>query len=774
MRLKSHPDILLKDHLRNVAEASRECILKKNLNLEIIEKSKLAQISYLIGVAHDFGKCTDSFQQYIRGKTSVSDSHAPVSSVFGYWLVKKYSDEHGIDPIFSAISALVIKKHHGNLENFINVNEIHESKINSQMKEISKKKSVMNLYENIVDFSLAEFSYDYSTFQKDVSNTVKRIYRDQENVELFLICELLFSVLLDFDKKHAAGILEIGHREKIIDDNIVEDYLNFKRKENPKKFDPDKPLNRLKNDFFSTVTCSRSISKSQKIYSITAPTGIGKTFTAFSVAVKLQNIIRKPYKIIYILPYTSIIDQNFEEIKKILQYQYDDFQESEKEYIIKQHYLADFKPRTSKYGKIRYNQELLLINSWDSNVIVSTYVQLLMSVIGYKGSFLNKFHNIVNSIILLDEVQFIDVSNWELVRKVLTTLSKKFNVYFVLMTATQPKIFDDSVELSDDRFFENTLTSDKISPKLFDKPEKTESFADRFFQDIFEGENRILIILNTRKSCYKVYKDIDDMHEFKDYEKFYLSTLLTPIDRRKKIEKIKEIQSPDSKYVVVTTQLIEAGVDITSDICVRDFSPLDSIIQCAGRCNRYNEINKGKFVLFDSLLNEEERRLYGFVYRDKFIIEKTREVLSYGFDSFHKMADMFFDLIKGSSSNFEALEDVERLRFSEISEHFKVIEDSLETVGVLIIKNRSVKELLNRYFELLEDEEVDSFEKFAKLKVLKRKMMNYTVNIYKKDLEEIDAFVKGNNIKYIPSDVVENIYSCKEGLKIFDKSSYMI
>lgn len=785
--LKSHPKKLLKDHLSNVASNCKKEILSNDLNLKTITKENLADISYIIAISHDFGKCTASFQKYIKGNSEKSDSHSPVSSIFGFWLANKYVTDNNINPLFSPISALVIKRHHGNLENIGHAKDLNNKELMiDQIKEIFQDENAVNLYNklwnrtDIEQVFNSEFSYKkYVQQWRKLRVKLCELEGSDEAVELFLISELLYSVLIDFDKKDAAGILDKKKKKSdiILSESIVENFLIKMRRKNPQKFGPQKPLNKLKNEFLDTVSKSSHISPENHIYSITAPTGIGKTLASLSAAVSLQNKINKPYKIVYVLPYTSIIDQNYDEFKNVLAEEYDaKFKEKEGDFILKQHYLADINLNKGDYSELNYNQQLLLMNSWDSTIVVSTYVQFLMSIIGFKSSFLNKFHNIVNSIILLDEVQFIDVKDWKLIRRVCSILSERFNVYFFLMTATQPKIFkgDQIVELSKSEFFEHKLINEKLESKYLKEKVTVSEFSSFFVDNIYTNENRILIIVNTKKSAIKIYNQFSEMNKFKDFEKIHLSTLLTPKDRKEKIEYIKELQEENKKYIIVTTQLIEAGVDITSDLCVRDLAPCDSIIQSAGRCNRYNEIDKGKYYILNSIVDDSERSLYNFVYQDKFSLTKTRGVLDKGFSNFHRLMQDFFSQIEGSSRNVNAEKDVETLRFGNLKDDFKIIDKDIESENIIIIQDLESEKIFQEYFEVLENEENDSFEKFSQLKNLKRKLQKYSVEVYKRDFDKIKEYVQGEKMKHIPKRLVENIYSYEEGLKIYDETGIFI
>jgi CRISPR-associated endonuclease/helicase Cas3 len=326
-------------------------------------------------------------------------------------------------------------------------------------------------------------------------------------------------------------------------------------------------------------------------------------------------------RIIYCLPYTSIIDQNFDEFEKIFKFgKKNKYEQRPARYLLKHHYLSmkNVKNRISKeeYSYKDYLDDKLFVESWESSMVVTTFVQFFHTVIGYKNSFLKKFHNIINSIVILDEVQNINPEYYYLLRKILAVLGEKFNTYFLLITATQPIILDSQTcrpvpLIKKQKYMEHNLFN-RVVLKVIKGPQYLKDFQNDFCAK-FAGEN-CLIVLNTKKAAVSLFQYIKK--NTTDYEIFCLTTYLVPRDRKDKIDKIKNLLKDKKQIIVVATQLIEAGVDVSFKYVFRDFGPLDSIIQVAGRCNRNGEYGLlGGFMTLIMLADDNDKLYHKYIYK---------------------------------------------------------------------------------------------------------------------------------------------------------------
>jgi CRISPR-associated endonuclease/helicase Cas3 len=656
---------LLVEHLYNVGCSAANRVKDMQLDLTIISKQELERLVFLTGIFHDFGKASTFFQEYIRGgdrrKADRFTRHSFLSAVVGYFVVREEL-ESGLSA-YAAFQA--IRRHHGNLESF-------EMPGERQLKpELSTARIQL---KNILDHHYREIEPFYSQHIADVG-VFGRIAWDElpveaedwddmadeylgedteKRVEFFFIVNLLFSLLVDSDKKDAARLdtdYYRGNLEESFSDIFA--YLDDSRERDPEKFAGDIPINKLRNEFLDEIAANREISSSNHFYTITAPTGIGKTFGCLAFARRLvQGLGRPNARVIYCLPYTSIIDQNFAEFEKVIAYNKGrDYRERPGRYLLKHHYLADktVQNRVSReeYCYKDYMDDTLLVESWESAFIVTTFVQFFHTIIGYRNRFLKKFHNIVNSVVILDEVQNIDPDYYLLLREVLDILGRRFNIYFLLVTATQPEILDmeksrPTAVVCSSRYMGHPVFN-RICLRIQDKAQTLTQFQEDFAGQ-FTGEN-CLLVMNTKKSAIGFYSYLREKRS--DYRLYCLTTNLVPRDRRDKIREIRAALKNGKRIIVISTQLVEAGVDLSFKYVYRDFGPLDSIIQVAGRCNRHGEYGQtGGTMTLVRLQDPDhnDKEFHSYIYKP-IIAQYVRQSLKagqYESNAFEQLAETYF------------------------------------------------------------------------------------------------------------------------------------
>jgi CRISPR-associated endonuclease/helicase Cas3 len=245
---KNAPEKPLKEHLRNVGEISRRQIQKMRLNLTIISQDKLAELSYLIGIFHDFGKSSTYFQQYIRGQRNgdALTQHSFISALVAYHMIR----QKGFDPVWPVIAYLLIKRHHGNLET---LREDEQDNLNIAGKQLENilahhVEEIKTLYSGIFDLAIMEqlevleiesFGDEIEEFEDFFDVFGDNCPEEKQRIELFFVVNLLFSVLIDNDKKDAAR-LDMEYFEGNLNEpiNDIFAYIEDCRRKDPKKFDP--------------------------------------------------------------------------------------------------------------------------------------------------------------------------------------------------------------------------------------------------------------------------------------------------------------------------------------------------------------------------------------------------------------------------------------------------------------------------------------------------------------------------------------------------------
>lgn len=781
----SLPEKSLQEHLGNVANISRQQINKMRLNIspDLISKKMLTEISFLIGMFHDFGKATSFFQKYIRGMRNKGPltRHGFISAVICYYVIFKKTGS----VLWAMAAYLVTKKHHGNLEKF---NSDEPDNINIAEKQIENLLSnnltpLKEIYSDIVDIEKVLKNIDIANFGgtlEDIEEFLDECfdeYPENQKIECYFVINLLFSTLIDSDKKDAAR-LDTDYFNGNLNEpvNDIFKYIDNCRKINPEKFDPERPINKIRDQFLSDIKNNDEIKKENHFYTITAPTGIGKTFGCLAFAnILKEKLEENEGRIIYCLPYTSIIDQNFDEFEKISQFnKKDKYQQRPARYLLKHHYLSmkNVKNRITEeeYSYKDYLDDKLFVESWESSMIVTTFVQFFHTIIGYKNSFLKKFHNIINSIVILDEVQNINPEYYYLLRKILNILGEKFNTYFLLITATQPIILDFQTSMpvpliNNQNYMEHDLFN-RVVLKVIKEPQYLENFQNDFCTTF--AEENCLIVLNTKKAAVTLFKYIKD--NMTDYEIFCLTTYLVPCDRKNKINRIKVLLKDKKKIIVVATQLIEAGVDVSFKNVFRDFGPLDSIIQVAGRCNRNGEYGSlGGFMTLIKLNDNKDRLYHADVYKP-IIAQHTAQTLEkkeYKSKDFYNLSESYFSRFDFKAEATNLLAAIYDLNYDEkidqqtpISD-FKLIQQYQEENIYILVTERSQKdmELFLKYKSKIFDKNLSKKERETYLfetEMLKTILKKYQINLRGKDLEaynNTNIIIENDYFKYVSYDM---------------------
>lgn len=739
--LMSHPDKYLEDHLENVAISSKYFFN----SLEFENKELFSEISYLIGLGHDFAKSTSFFQNYLLNNVkSGYTPHSFLSAIFTYYIVDDYLKNKNItfEKNLQIISYIVVLHHHGNIKSIPYLNDYHDKKVKSklikkQISDLIDNDKNLNIFYNKRNINLNDFFNNFNEISEKISDDLFDFQYDKNFNNYFYIL-LFFSVLIDADKMDASQSNFINRKQ--IPDVIVDEYK--------KNLFNLEGINKIREEAFAEVNKNiKELDLSDKIYSINLPTGMGKTLTGFSAVLKLKNRIYNELninpRIIYSLPFLSVIDQNEQVIRNI----FDENNFNGSNFLLKHNYLAEMKYLDDDKQEIYdISNSKILIEGWNSEVIITTFIQFFYSLIGNKNSFLRKFHNITNSIILLDEIQSIPYKYWGIINSLLKKLANEYNCWIILMTATQPFIFKENeiISLVDNvEYYFNQFNRIYYNFQL--DAISIDDFCDSFIEVIEKNKSdNILVVLNTINSSKIIYENIkqyysdneeilsfdDDgiCHVGNDINLIYLSSNIVPIHRLNRINSIKD---SDKQNIIITTQLIEAGVDIDVDIVYRDFAPLDSIIQTAGRCNRSGKKDKG-LVNVISLKNDNGKYYSSFVYQN-LLLTTTNEILNniseISENEFNLSASKnYFKLISQRSFDDEKLKSIiNNLRFDEIPQNFKLISNSNKKIDVFVCINQEATDIFNEYKRIVED--LTSFERKNAFLNIKNKFYQYVISV---------------------------------------------
>ncbi|WP_456325262.1 CRISPR-associated helicase Cas3' [Desulfonauticus submarinus] len=818
----------LKEHLQAVANLAQKFVLA--LPIEASEKRYLTRLINLVSLTHDFGKYTTFFQDRLfeRKNHGKKADHGFISAVFSSWIVfldKEVSNQNKYAPLIAYFTVL---HHHGNLgdiekdipyPSYLNnppsFLTCEDGSLRSKLKAIVEQIKDLKKHEEAIVSELKTLGLNIESIQSfdnawiEHLKRLRQLYNElkktslEEKIKVAFQTLTIYSCLIDADKRDAGKVSE--PERKNLPDSLVDEYKK-------KVFSgiSETPLIKIRNEIYQKVMAKiTSFPLERRLLTLTAPTGSGKTLTAFSAALKLRKRIEnklnyKP-RIIYALPFINIIEQNYAIIKSVLKNGLPDFEENETQYLLKHHHLADISYKTEGAEK-PLDEALLLTESWEAEIVVTTFVQLLHTLIGFKNSFLKKFHNIAGSIIILDEVQNIPLEYWKLVRNVFLELSKRFKCYILLLTATKPLIFlpeDNPLELVDNH---ESYFKKRQKVKLIVNKEirNIDELIDEFIAT-YDKSKSYLMVLNTISSSIEVYKKIknelalspsiqiesllnSEIDFFTDKEQFkqcipkiksifpdktfvfYLSTNIIPKQRKERVALIKYLLEAGYKPIVVSTQVVEAGVDLDFDEVWRDIGPLDSIIQVAGRCNREERMLLGKVIVFN--LNNMASFVYG-----KTLPPLTRDML---FTKNVWAENEFFDLINtyfNKATQKVNIEDCSNsiwqgiilMRFQSQVSKFTLIEKKGNTAEIFVEFDSNASYVWQKFCQ-----EVVSEKDFKKRKkaflAIKRDFNNYLLSILLRPNAILPPIQCGYNIRTVSSEEIafedteniKNAYYSKE------------
>jgi len=746
----------LKEHLGEVARQMKHSFA----NLPVTDTAALGEAAYMMGIAHDFGKFTTYFQKYLLyGQIKESlHFHGFISAVFAAYVMQMLKPENEVyGPYLPLISYFFVLHHHGNLgsleddvipKSLLKGNSYAEDKrwagkmktFQRQLEDIKPNAAIIEAqYKELgLDLSIADFMVQWPEVLKSVDlQRYKLLNKENEETRIKVLITglMLYSALIDNDKMDAAQVS--AAERKSLADNLVDAYRM-------ERFGvTTKPLDKMRNSIYNSVTAKiGTVPLTQHLFTITAPTGSGKTLTGLSAALKLKKRIEDNMgyspRIIYSLPFTSIIDQNYGVIKEVLG-QIDDFSDNENLYLIKHHHLSELS-YTREGVEEPLDKALMLIESWQAEIIVTTFIQLFYTIIGYRNKFLKKYHNIAGSVIILDEVQNIGVEYWPLISRVINAMAEQLNCYIILMTATKPLIFDEgkSIELVEnhEQYFKS-LNRVSLIPETM--PMTVEDMAGHFM-DIYDDDLSYLVVMNTIKSSIEFYNLIK---ERVNAPLFYLSTNIIPRDRAKRIKEIKEYTDNHEPVVVVSTQVVEAGVDIDMDIVMRDIGPIDSIVQVAGRCKRNSIDDEGKVYVYRLVEKKDEdkegrllaKRIYGSIHC--MLALKMLEQGTVAEREFYDMINKYFSDLEASESqqiSEEILQAMEYFRFSRDDNNiptvasFSLIDEQPDYVDVFVEIDDEARTVWDEYATTVLAEQNETKKREARLKI-KNKVNSYIISV---------------------------------------------
>ncbi len=706
--LKSHPDKLLLKHVRGVID-----------NTKKLTNSRFAE---LVAIFHDLGKINPNFQDKLDPQKIVNGyaNHAYLSAYAFFCAFrnnidafKQFLGVSEFEPNDLIALSVIIAKHHGHLPDFTpNCNPDESSASILSRDEIY---SMFKFLEKEKDLPVLEFTNHFipvQDFRECLLNPkIQQVYsekfifngdKNKSALDFFIDYQFAFASVLHADKADAGNIGNIIEDRKIAVQTFsscfglqLDSYLG--------KLKQDTELNKLRTEIRENAIKNivEGLKENKQVFELTAPTGSGKTLMLLSLASEIIKA-KGPKRIIYGLPFLSITEQVEAEVLKIFE-GYEEFvqridSKSENRRFEKLQEELDDNPSEEKIqeANILEFQE----NTFAYPFIITTFVRFFETLLSNRNAELLKLPNFSNCIFLLDEIQALPPRLYGFFVAYLTRFCEKFGSYAILSTATQPNFelpkdntnafkffnqYSEPYQLLPLNYFDNHLFN-RYQIDFTKEPIDLEVLKDL----IIKENNSALIILNTIDDTKELYKLL--LKKFDKEEVLLLNTHLIPRHRKIKFYLAKRRLRQNKHVIVVSTQLIEAGVDIDFPVLYRDFATVASIVQSAGRCNRNGKLgNLGKVRLFNLSKNGNLRSELIYRGRDKEILRLTK---NFFIDSQYQEKDLlkvqqdFFKLIQTdlewgkhiSTSNpiikFDFMKDIQECMYEKIGK-FQLIDKKL-------------------------------------------------------------------------------------------------
>jgi len=738
----SHPNYPVQKHLDNIAAS-------------FVENSHKEAAFF-----HDIGKLTEEFQKYIKNPDHAKRTTHALESALIYLTNKNYKITLETFAIFYSIL-----KHHGDLED---TNDFLYDKLSFIDDLLETYPDLEKRLEKICDRISLPLDLDLdeicSLFDQD--EFVQEY--DLESFQNYFLIKDIFSRLIFSDKYEAIFKEPYSEKKSCQWEIYISNLVKIVESKNNK-------MAFVRNQAREEIINTYSRNKDKSIFIIEAPTGIGKTFSALQLALKICHDKNKK-RIINALPMTSIIDQTHEEYNLIL----------EKDELLKFHHLTHSKNYISPDNEEQNEKESssqqqndFIAMSWSSDmVIVTTFNQLLNIFYSNKNKDLVKFWTIRDSVIILDEIQAVPRILIQDLAKTMTFLSKSFNIDFILMSATIPAIKqyipqDILAELLDNRYFSmdfNNRYSIQVNTQINDMESLLTATKTNY-----KNNRSLLCVVNSKKLSLDLYSELKERfkEDIQPSELFFLNTNIIPKCRASIISTVKKRLKKKQKTLLVSTQVVEAGVDLDFDFGIREFAPLYSMIQAAGRINRENRegLNKSaKLLVTDKigycpyhptdLLKEEILELFSSEVNENRILPLLKKYFQIVMERVAPDPLLYQDMRK---LEFETVYRTYLNNFMRAIPNIApvFIEIEKDLCQSFLLRIDELYEKMKRPSKSMEDK----MECKSRLKSIFKEISQYVINVSKNETIELQDFHKIVQIKVCPYEFVRNgtKYSCEKG-----------
>jgi len=659
----------------------------------------LSNVCGLAALLHDMGKYSDAFQHYIRRAVSgekVKRGEVDHATAGGRLLFDTLKGKSSKQLLAEIVSNAIIS-HHGNLHDYVQ----GEDSPFLQRVEVKTLEEYEVCKQRFFDEVISEVDFnDYvEVAHRQLWSYLKRIGATVPNSSF--LTKLIFSILIDADRTNTRQF-----EENKIDSGLT-DYLTVYKgrlEQHITRLSTSSivsPINALRQKM--SEQAMHHAKQPSGIYTLSIPTGGGKTLASLRYALH-HAIHYQKRRIIYVVPFTTIIEQNAQVARAVL-----------KTNEIVEHHSNVVQLDDVSEDEMNLQSKLNLAkDNWDAPIIFTTMVQYLNTFYAKGNRNTRRLHHLSEAIVIFDEVQKVPTKCVSLFNESLNFLKNGLSSSVILCTATQPAL----------DFVKHRLTSD--GEMIQDLPVVVEAFkrteievlsdgfdTDRlglFVQDKVITNQSVLIILNTKTVVRRLYESLKA--SFSEDEVYHLSTSMCAAHRKYILEKINKRLDTGKRVICISTQLIEAGVDVSFQCVIRSFAGLDSIAQAAGRCNRHGEVERRTVYLIDHI-EESVSKLTdiakGQEIVKRLVVDLERDSTAYGgellsplamrryFQEFYQLREVDLDYpVKGSTETlapmlFEGTKNRHRIsdtplllvaRHRTVADNFHVIEQLTDDVLV--------------------------------------------------------------------------------------------
>lgn len=565
------------------------------------EKIGIGAAGATIGLLHDFGKYSRDFQSYLRRMTVAQDTEQPgpgrgkidhsTAGAQAVW--RRLWPGTGVEKIVGEVLSICVASHHSGLIDCISPEGTDNLSRRMCKADLDSHYSEARASVEKTVAENTERHFSDPRLVGCVRDVIAQICRDGANetirrFKIGLLVRFLFSCLIDADRTDTAdsskgATAALRQRGRYVGWPILADRLEGELG----RIGSGTQIGLLRREV--SDCCLKAAVRPRGIYTLTVPTGGGKTLASLRFAANHAAQLKMD-RVIYFSPYTSIIDQNAEVVRKVLEPEGTEFGA-----VVLEHH-SNLTPLKQTW------RSKVLSENWDAPVIFTTAVQFLEAFFGSGTRAVRRMHQMANSVLIFDEIQTLPVRCVHLFNNAINFLVENCRASVVLCTATQPllgrvdarkgclRLGEDAEIMPDVRELFSKMDRytayDRRKPGGWERSEAAE-----FAIDLVKEGGSCLLVVNTKAEALSIYRAC---RTAKGARVYHLSAGMCPAHRLKVLAEVKTGLDNHKRVICVSTQLIEAGVDISFHCVIRALAGIDSIAQAAGRCNRHAESSTGR------------------------------------------------------------------------------------------------------------------------------------------------------------------------------------